>query len=110
MSSEELASDHGGDTSIYTDAVDANAVTSESDVEMFSARSQVNSHSKAEEGRNNVGSKSQKGDVVNNTQEEINEADLDLLPRIRGLFRLLDLISEQGVAGTGMWVPWGTSG
>lgn len=73
---------------------------------MFSAHSRFNSPSKARGGCDAVGLKSQIEDVVNNTQEEkdeINEIDLGLLPRIRGLFRLLDLISEQGVAGTGVW-------
>src|SRR5258708_38102445 len=105
MPSEESASDHGGDggdASIYTDAIDPSASTSDGDPEMFSAHSWFNPHSKAGGGRNTVGLKSQNEDVVNHTQEgkdQINQIDLDLLPRIRGLFRLVDLISEQGIAG-----------
>jgi len=32
------------------------------------------------------------------------EVDMDLLSRIHGLYRLLDLISEQGSGGTGMMI------
>jgi len=32
------------------------------------------------------------------------EAEMDLLSRIHGLYRLLDLISEQGSGGTGMMI------
>ena len=34
--------------------------------------------------------------------EDSKEVDMDLLSRINGLYRLLDLISEQGSGGTGM--------
>jgi len=36
--------------------------------------------------------------------EEPKESDMDLLSRIHGLYRLLDLISEQGSGGTGMMI------
>jgi len=36
--------------------------------------------------------------------EEPKESDIDLLSRIHGLYRLLDLISEQGSGGTGMMI------
>ena len=36
--------------------------------------------------------------------EDPKEVDMDLLSRIHGLYRLLDLISEQGSGGTGMMI------
>lgn len=36
--------------------------------------------------------------------DEPKESDMDLLSRIHGLYRLLDLISEQGSGGTGMMI------
>ena len=36
--------------------------------------------------------------------EDSKEVDMDLLSRINGLYRLLDLISEQGSGGTGMLI------
>ena len=36
--------------------------------------------------------------------DEPREVDMDLLSRIRGLYRLLDLISEQGSGGTGTMI------
>jgi hypothetical protein len=36
--------------------------------------------------------------------EDPKEVDMDLLSRIHGLYRLLDLISEQGSGGAGMMI------
>jgi len=37
------------------------------------------------------------------------ELSMDLLSRIHGLYRLLDLISEQGSGGAGMMIASGTA-
>lgn len=79
----------------------ASASASDSDVEMFSARESTASDEKpapTQESMENI--------LVGTTAPQTlvqrsGKDDHDLLPRIRGMFRLLDLINERSSSGIG---------
>ena len=84
-----------------TDGTNTSASASDSDVQMFSARESTASDEnppRTPEPMENIPLRTTAPETV---MQGSGKDDHDLLPRIRGMFRLLDLINERGSSGIG---------
>ncbi len=98
---EQPLGDKEANESHNTGGTNTSASASDSDVEMFSARESTAS------GENPVPTQEPMGNIPVGTTvpqtivQRSGKDDHDLLPRIRGMSRLLDLISERSSSGIG---------